>query len=93
MANITLPIKMLVDVAVDYTPKLLQRDDFGRLCIIGSSETTRETPIGIYADLNGVANDYADDTKEYQIAKNYFAQIPRPKTLMIATAEGVTYKV
>lgn len=89
--NITLPISMLVNVGVDYTPNILRRDLFNRLCIVGSSENTRGTDIGVYYNMAGVEADYEASTNEHKIATRLFNQIPRPTSLMIATVEGIVF--
>lgn len=89
--NLTLPIKMLINVGIDYTPNILRRDLFNRLCIVGSGTNTRGTPYGVYSNLKGVEQHYAADTNEYKIASRLFNQIPRPTSVMIATVEGIVY--
>lgn len=88
--NLTLPINMLVNVSIEYQAKLLSRDAFNRMCIIGSSTNTRGTSHGIYTTLAGVGGDYAESTSEYKIAKKYFAQNPKPRDVLIATVAAIT---
>lgn len=80
-----LPISLAVRVALGLQPTLLQRVNFGRGLIVGSSTNTRNTSHGIYKNLDGVKEHYAINTPEYLAAKKYFAQVPRPKDVMIAT--------
>lgn len=87
--SLTLPINMLVNVNIDYQAKLLSRDAFNRLCIIGSTTNSRGTPSGIYTSVDGVKLDYGVEAKEYKLAKKYFAQNPRPRDVMIATVVGI----
>lgn len=88
--NLTLPINMLVNVSIEYQAKLLSRDAFNRLAIIGSGVNTRGTPHGIYTTLAGVGLDYAETTNEYKLAKKYFAQNPKPRDVLIATVAAIT---
>ena len=87
--NLTLPINMLVNVDTEYQAKLLSRDAFNRLCIIGSTTNSRGTPHGIYTTLEGVKADYGVEANEYKVAQKYFAQKPRPRDVMIATVVGI----
>lgn len=91
--NLTLPIEMLVNVDVDYQPSFLSKENFNRLCVIGSSANTRGTDTGVYASLDGVAQHYDETTAEYKIAKNLFSQIPRPRNIMIATVADIDYPI
>lgn len=91
--NYVLPIKNLVSVDIDYAPQYLKRDIFNRLCIVGSSANTRGTLQGIYSSMVGVAQHYAADTSEYKMADRVFAQIPRPRSLMIATIDDIVFPV
>ncbi len=86
--NLTLPIKLVVNVDVDYQHQLLGRDNFRRLLIIGSSPNARETLTGIYSTPEAVKADYGVEANEYKIAKKYFSQVPRPRDVMIATVGG-----
>ena len=85
----TLPISLAVQVALGLQPTLQQRVNFGRGLIIGASTNTRGTSHGIYKNLDGVKQHYAINTHEYLAAKKYFAQVPRPKDVMIATRDVV----
>lgn len=85
--TLTLPINMLVNVNIEYQAKLLSRDAFNRLCIVGSSANSRGTLSGIYVNADAVKEDYGVEANEYKIAKLYFAQNPKPRDLMIATVE------
>lgn len=85
--TLTLPIKMLVNVSIEYQAKLLSRDAFNRLCVVGSSANSRGTSNGIYVNTDAVKEHYGVEAAEYKIAKLYFAQNPRPRDLMIATVE------
>ena len=86
--SLTLPINMLVNVDIEYQAKLLSRDSFNRLCIVGSSPNSRNTPSGIYTSTEGVKKDYGVEANEYKIAKAYFAQNPKPRDLMITSSSG-----
>lgn len=89
--NYTLPIRNLISVDIDFSPQYLKRDMFNRLCIVGSSTNTRGNLSGIYTSVEGVAQHYAITTNEYKMAEHLFAQIPRPRSLMIATVTGIVY--
>jgi hypothetical protein len=87
----TLPIQTVVSVGATTTPPLLGTDPFGRGLIIGSSANARVAPnvlYGIYHSTEGVKADYGLEAPEYKIAKRYFAQIPTPKSVMIATVDA-----
>lgn len=71
---------------------LLSRSEFGRLCIIGSSENGRGTPYGVYSDIKQVIADYGMEASEYHAAKRYFTQSDKPKILLIATVKGIKFK-
>ena len=88
MTNFTLPISLMTNVEIGYQPPLLSGDAFGRGLIVGNSQNNRAAPnqlYGIYTTLDAVKADYNEQASEYQIAKQYFAQSPRPKDVMIAT--------
>lgn len=87
----TLPIKMLINVDVNYKPVFIRDGTFNRLCIIGKSENTRGTPAGVYTNIAGVAEDYEASTNEYKIATKLFSQIPRPRQVMIATVSELVF--
>lgn len=89
--NLTLPISSLVNVTIDAQPKFLAKDIFNRLCVIGSSSNTRGTPSGVYTSMAGVEQHYEDTTNEHKIATYLFMQVPRPRSIMIATVEGIVY--
>ena len=89
MTTYTLAISNLTHVEVGYQPPLLAGDAFARGLIIGTTQNARIAPnqlYGIYSSLDAVKADYSDQAPEYRIAQQYFAQIPRPKDLMIATS-------
>lgn len=89
--SLTLPINMLVNVSIEYQAKLLSRDAFNRLCIVGATvPNARGTDSGIYTTLDGVKLDYGVEAAEYKIAQKYFAQSPRPRDVMIATVTALT---
>lgn len=90
--SLTLPINMLVNVDIEYQAKLLSRDSFNRLCIVGSSPNSRNTPSGIYTSTEGVKKDYGVEANEYKIAKAYFSQNPKPRDLMITSSSGSARK-
>jgi len=84
----TLPIQLVVGANILLNPPLLGTDPFGRGLVIGSSTNARTAPnelFGIYRSPEAVKEDYGVEAPEYRIALRYFAQIPRPKSLMIAT--------
>jgi hypothetical protein len=84
----TLPISLVVGADILLAPPLLGTDPFGRGLIVGSSPNARTAPnelYAIYRSIEAVKTDYGVEAPEYRIAKRYFAQIPRPKSLMIAT--------
>lgn len=87
----TLPIQLVVSASILLAPPLLGTDPFGRGLLIGSSVNNRTAPnelFAIYRSPEAVKADYGVETPEYRIAQRYFAQIPRPKSLMIATVES-----
>lgn len=88
--SLTLPINMLVNASIEYQAKLLSRDAFNRLLIVGSTVNARATASGIYTSIEGVKIDYGVEAPEYKIAQKYFAQNPKPRDLMIATVTALT---
>lgn len=90
--NISLPLRSFIGVEVGSKSQLLNRKEFGWLCIIGSSANGRGTPYGIYDDIKQVIADYGMEASEYYAAKRYFAQSERPNPLMIATVSGIKFK-
>lgn len=91
MADLILPLNMLIRVNIEYQAQLLGRDSFNRLLIVGDTVNAREAPTGIYTTADAVKEDYGVDAPEYLIAKNYFQQIPRPRDVMIGTVtDGIT---
>lgn len=91
MPNLTLPINLLVNVDIDYSPRLLGEGDFATACIIGSTATERESVTGLYASLAAVLEHYEETDKEYLVAQKLFSQVPRPKLVMIATVSDLTF--
>ena len=88
----TLPISLVVGADILLAPPLLGTDPFGRGLIVGSSPNARTAPnelYAIYRSIEAVKTDYGVEAPEYRIAKRYFAQIPRPKSLMIATVTPI----
>lgn len=91
---IKLPIKVSgINVTTDYQPIMLDKDIINRLCIIGDTVNTRGTPSGVYTSLAGVKEHYGDDSDEYNVADRLFSQVPRPKSVMIATVADIAYPV
>ncbi|MCH7305624.1 DUF3383 domain-containing protein [Acinetobacter sp. NIPH 1869] len=90
MTTYTLPVSTLVNVNLAYQAPLLQPVQFGRALIIGTSGNGRgeNSLYGIYNNIDAVKADYGMEAPEYEIARRYFQQIPRPKDIMIATVAG-----
>lgn len=83
----TLPITLAVRVALGQQVQALALTPFGRGLIVGSSTNTRPgaAVTGIYTSITAVGEHYGSTTPEYEAAARYFAQVPRPRDLMIAT--------
>ena len=93
MSTFTLPISQLTNVEIGTQIPLLANEYFARGLIIGQSANARDNSnqlYGIYRSLDAVKADYGVEVPEYLIAKQYFAQDPRPKDIMIATVNHAT---
>lgn len=80
-----IPVSTVVNVTIGVSPTFPTRKGFGTLNIIGPA-----TVIGVlerarkYANIEGVAADFATTTEEYKAAQVYFSQNPRPTQLVIS---------
>lgn len=79
-----LSVSDLVNVTVNVSPTAAANRGFGTLLIIGSSTVIGTTErVRAYSTLGAVATDFGMTAPEYLAANIYFAQIPRPSSLMI----------
>lgn len=83
----TLPVQLAVNVNISLLASLAQRVNFGRGLIVGSTPNARGTLYGIYTTLDAVREDYGVTASEYLVAQKYFAQLPKPRDVMIATVD------
>lgn len=79
------PISAVVNVTIGAVPTFPQGQGFGLINIVGSSA---RLPLGqrarSYSVLTDVAADFQTTDEEYKAAQVFFAQNPRPPTLMIS---------
>ncbi|WOE32176.1 MULTISPECIES: DUF3383 family protein [unclassified Acinetobacter] len=81
----TLPVSNVVNVSISLAALAAGPRSFGTLLILGTTsgvidkiERMRE-----YSNITEVGTDYGVDDPEYQAAKAYFGQSPKPQTLYI----------
>lgn len=81
----SIPVNKIVNVTLAATPKFPGRKGFGLLNLVGTSNRIPEVErYRIYADIDGVAEDFQASDNEYEAAQVFFAQAPRPSQLMIS---------
>lgn len=79
-----LPVSRLVRVVVNLGPVSAARRSFGVLMVAGDSSVINGTErFRTYDTLDGVAEDFGVNAPEYKAAQAYFAQTPKPRTIMI----------
>ncbi|MEK5070706.1 DUF3383 family protein [Sporosarcina sp. FSL K6-1508] len=67
-----------VDVQITRETKPISEKGFGLPLIIG---TTGDKPYKVYREIEDVATDYIETTKEYKMASRMFGQEPRPQEI------------
>ena len=84
MANSTLPISRLINVAVNLAPNAAQSQNLSILLLLGASTTiTMAERYRVYTTLAAVATDFGTTAPEYLAAVLWFQQNPQPTTLWI----------
>lgn len=79
-----LSVNRLVNVTINLAPLAAQRRSFGVLMIAGDTDLIDGLErYRSYTTIESVATDFGTSAKEYLAASLYFAQSPRPATLMI----------
>lgn len=79
-----LSVSRLVNVTINLSPLAAQRRSFGVLMIAGDTDLIDGSErYRSYTDIESVATDFGTSASEYLAAALYFAQSPRPATLMI----------
>ena len=81
--NKSLPLKLLINAAIQSRDELLNNRSFNRLCIVGKSPNGREAKSGIYTSLSSVVADYGYEAGEYRLAKRYFEQNENGEILIV----------
>lgn len=80
-----LSISRLVRVLINLSPLAAPRRSFGILNIVGDSDVINGLErIRSYSNIEGVALDFGTSAPEYEAALLYFAQVPKPRQLMIS---------
>jgi hypothetical protein len=81
---ITLPISKLIQVSVTLTQTAAQGPNLNSAMIVGDSSIIDVAArFREYLNLEEVANDFGDDTPEYEAANLFFSQTPQPQLLYI----------
>ena len=79
-----LSVNRLIRTSVNLSPVAAARRGFGTLLVCGDSDVIDVVErIRSYTTLEAVATDFGTSAAEYKAAVLYFAQSPRPTTLMI----------
>ena len=80
----TLNIDSIVRVKATIAPSGAMRREFGRTLLITDDDSlSAARRVGVFADLEAVAELFEPDTSPYQAARTYFSQSPYPKNLVI----------
>ena len=80
----TLSIGSIVRVKATIAPSGAMRREFGRTLLITDDDSlSAARRVGVFADLEAVAELFEPDTSPYQAARTYFSQSPYPKNLVI----------
>lgn len=74
-----------IQVVISRDTKAVTQAGFGSVLILATSKDHEYTE---YMDLQAIASDFAEDTKEYKIANRILGQNPRPEKVSIA---GISY--
>ena len=78
-----LPVDLVVNVQISLTPLAAQTRSFGALLILGSTPVIRAGErIRAYSGISEVADDFGITDPEYSAAIKFFAQNPRPTTVI-----------
>ena len=81
----SIPVSKIVKVNIFTSPTFPKRKGFGLLNIIGkSARLPLAERIRFYADMDGVAADFAATDEEYLAAQVFFSQSPSPRELAIS---------
>lgn len=81
----SIPVSKIVKVNIFTSPTFPKRKGFGLLNIIGrSARLPLAERIRFYADMDGVAQDFAATDEEYLAAQVFFSQSPAPRELAIS---------
>ena len=84
MANSSLPISRLINVAINLAPNAAQSQNLSILLLLGNSTTiTMAERYRVYTSLAAVAADFGKTAAEYLAAVLWFEQVPQPTTLWI----------
>lgn len=83
MPIMTSPNAVIVNISDTLQP--IKRKEFQRSLILGTSNNKRFGEFVLYQDLTAMAEDFDEDTPEYNIATRIFAQIPRPRDVAVYT--------
>lgn len=85
-----LPVSDVIQVDIQSQPQAVLGRNFGTMLVAGDSpvidlgELIRE-----YSGLEGVAGDFGVDAPEYQAARVWFSQVPRPSRLLVGRLASV----
>lgn len=81
----TLPVSSVVNVSISLAALAAGPRSFGSLLILGTTAGVIDTieRMREYSSITEVAEDYGVDDPEYEAAKAYFGQSPKPRTLYI----------
>lgn len=79
-----LPVSNVVNVQIEMSPKAAALRNFGACLIIGDSDVIDAGErIREYSDIASVAADFGTAATEYDAARTFFSQSPKPVTLQI----------
>lgn len=84
-----LPVSGVVNVTVNMSPVAAATRNFGTMLILGASNViTVEERIREYGTISAVLEDFGTEAPEYLAAQAFFAQSPRPKSVMIGRMDS-----
>lgn len=80
-----LSVNRVVNVTVNLSPMAAQKRGFGTLCILGQSAVlSASESYRAYTSYDDVAEDFGASAPETLCAQAYFAQSPKPTSLVVA---------
>lgn len=80
----TLPVSLVVNVAVEMSPTAAALRNFGSCLILGDSDIIdTDERIRLYSSISDIATDFGISSREYLAAQAFFSQSPQPTQVYI----------